>query len=333
MNDFKQNKETSQGRIDEVGALIRHVGAREAVAPERLDRSHARVLEHWVKVVADQRAATRPRRVRNFAMAAGLVMVAGIAAVLWNQQGVRQFESLATIDRVNGAVLVGGSPLTSASQIIPGAPISTGEEGRVALRMANGQSLRIDALSRVRIDTAGQVVLQAGALYVDSDLAAPQATIRVQTPLGVATDIGTRFQVRLRDDSLIVGVADGLVEVLRDNGQSLSVDRGYSLALDAGGGHKTSELDADDPDWTWIETIVPEFDIEGATLEQYLRWYARERGLELEWSDSQSENNARNTGLSGSISGAGLDESLELVKRIAPFRHEINGDRMRVVVE
>lgn len=333
MNDFKHKRESGNGSIDEVGELIRHVGAREAVARERLDRSHARVLQHWENVVAEQRASTRPRTMKNFAMAAGLVMVAGVAAVLWNQQGARQFETLATIDRVTGIVLASGMPLTSDSQILPGSPISTGEGGRVALRLVNGQSLRIDAFSRLRIDAADQLALQAGAVYIDSDSAGPQATIRVQTPLGVASDIGTRFQVRLKDESLIVGVADGLVEVVRDDGQSHSVDRGYALALDASGRHEKQELDASDPEWSWIESIVPEFDIEGATLEEYLAWYARERGLELEWSDSRSESNARNTGLSGSISGANLDEGLELVKRIAPFRHEIDEGRLRVSVE
>ncbi|NNE05586.1 MAG: hypothetical protein HKN15_07685, partial [Xanthomonadales bacterium] len=190
-----------------------------------------------------------------------------------------------------------------------------------------------DSSTDIRIVSASRLALRAGAIFVDSDFAEPQASIQVQTPLGVASDIGTRFQVRLLDDVLIVGVADGLVKVARDDGPSHAVDRGYSLALDAAGGAQKSELDDTSQDWAWVDTIVPEFNIEGATLEQYLRWYAHERGLELQWSDRESQINARNTGLSGSIQGADLDESLELVKRIAPFRHEVTGDRLLVAVE
>ncbi|MBT8061397.1 MAG: FecR family protein [Gammaproteobacteria bacterium] len=333
MNDFKQKSDANKGSVDEVGKLIRHVGAREAVAPERFDRAHKKVLEHWEQVVAEQRQAARPNRFTRFAVAASMLMVAGLVTILWNQRDAGPAGNLAKVDRVVGTVMVEGSPLTDASHVKAGAVISTGQDGRVALRMADGQSLRLDTSTDIRIVSASRLALRAGAIFVDSDFAEPQASIQVQTPLGVASDIGTRFQVRLRDDVLIVGVADGLVKVAHDDGPSHAVDRGYSLALDAAGGAQKSELDDTSQDWAWVDTIVPEFNIEGATLEQYLRWYAHERGLELQWSDRESQINARNTGLSGSIQGADLDESLELVKRIAPFRHEVTGDRLLVAVE
>ena len=333
MNDSKHENESGKGHIDEVGALIRHVGAREAVAPERLKRSHARVLEHWEQVVAEQGGLRGRSRLRSIALAASLVVVGSLAAILWSQRGVSPVTGDFVIERMVGTVMVNGRAAGQTGHIEAGSLISTPGQGRVALRMPNGQSLRVDKLSEVSIESATRVGLQAGAVYVDSDFAAAGTTLQVQTPMGVAADIGTRFQVRLRQQSLIVGVADGLVEVTREGGERHSVDKGYSLALSDGDAAERTELDATRPDWNWVETVTPGFTIEGATLEQYLAWYAHERGLELEWADDVSLANARNTELSGSISGASLAEGLELVSRIAPFRHETNGRRFLVSVE
>ena len=78
---------------------------------------------------------------------------------------------------------------------------------------------------------------------------------------------------------------------------------------------------------------MPEFDIDGATLERYLEWYAHERSLELEWANVASRTRAGATVLTGSIAGASLDEGLEIVQRISAFDYQLTGDTIRIQVE
>ena len=132
---------------------------------------------------------------------------------------------------------------------------------------------------------------------------------------------------------LIVGVRDGLVEVATKNQQSLSVNKGRYLELAISGVQFERPIQNADPSWDWIETIVPDFEIEGTSLKQYLVWYANERGFELNWSDGVSEEKAENVMLSGSIDGASLDEGLQIVQQIAPFEYRIDGEWMWVRID
>jgi hypothetical protein len=157
--------------------------------------------------------------------------------------------------------------------------------------------------------------------------------ILVSTPLGTAQDIGTQFQVRLTGTMLVVGVRQGLVEVLQPGQQGLSVNKGYYVELDEDGESGPQKLQADNPGWDWIETVAPEFDIQGATLEEYLQWYTNERGLDLVWADKASQDNAKATVLKGSIAGIGVDESLVIVKQVAPFEHRLSTDTLWVKVD
>jgi ferric-dicitrate binding protein FerR (iron transport regulator) len=319
--------------MDNIGRLIKLAGAREAVPPERFERVRQNVHSHWQQVVAEQRATRRPWRFKNIAVAASFILVAGATLILWNLEYKPAFEPLATVDRVLGLVQIGDEYAGKNSEISADTPIITGANGRIALRLSGGQSLRIDTSSHVIVHSPSHISLEAGAIYIDTAFSEETNPILVSTPLGSAQDIGTQFQVRLTGMALVVGVRQGLVEVSQPGQQNLSVNKGYSLELAANGESGQQPLHADDPDWAWIETVTPEFDIEGASLAEYLQWYASERGVELVWADTASESKANAAILAGSISGSSLDEGLLLVKKIAPFEHRLSTDRLWIKVE
>jgi len=319
--------------MDMIGRLIHLAGAREAVPPERFERVRQNVHSHWQQVVSERRPTRRLWRLKNIAVAASIILVAGVTFMIWNLEYQPALRPLASVDRVLGQVQIGDEYARKNSEICADTPIETGPDGRIALRMSGGQSLRIDSSSQVIVHSPDHISLEAGAIYIDTAYSENAKPILVSTPLGTAQDVGTQFQVRLTGMLLVVGVRQGLVEVSQSGQQNLSVNMGYYIELGANGEKAQHALQADAPDWAWIESVAPGFEIQGATLAQYLQWYARERGLELVWADAQSESTAGATLLSGSIEGSGLDEGLLLVKLIAPFEHRISSGRLWVKVQ
>lgn len=334
MNGSMEQGSDRGNNSDDVGGLIKLVGAREAVPVDRFERARQKVHTHWEQVATEQRTAKHKKRSKLLALVASVaVAFAGGAYVLWSLPLTPQADSLASVDRVLGEVLIAGSVADKQSVLDADSPIVTSSDSRIALRLSGGQSLRIDSMSHVTLHSPNHISLQAGAIYIDTAFAAKDEQITVSTPLGIARDIGTQFQVRMTAAKLLVGVRHGLVEVYQPNKQGLSVDQGHYVELLASGAGEQRTLKPDDPGWDWIETVTPEFDIQDATLAEFLRWYARERGLDLVWVDEDSETNATATLLAGSIDSASLDESLEIVLEVAPFEHQVSGQKIRVKVE
>ena len=190
---------------------------------------------------------------------------------------------------------IAGRSVEPGSVIAANEAISTDKNSRMALRLSGGQSLRINSSSRLRVHTANHMSLDTGAIYFDTAYAQNTKPIVVTTPLGTAQDIGTQFQVKMTASKMVVGVRKGMVEVATAGQPGLSIDKGHFVELDQAGQHAAKPLEKDDPGWDWIETVAPDFDIEGATLEAYLEWYSNERALDLSWADSESEKKAKKT--------------------------------------
>ena len=318
--------------MDDVGRLIHHAGAREDVAADRMENARKNVATHWESVVEDRKINKRAARYRYVAIAASIVAVVGLSFVFLQSTNAPPVPHLAQVERVLGDVVVAGRRATTGTEIGEGTVIETGSAGRIAIRLAGGQSLRLDQDSRLVVHAPDRVTLDTGGVYIDTADASGLVPVLVSTPLGTAWDVGTQFQVRFTNSLLIVSVRDGLVEVAPHGQDSLSVNRGRYLELGQFGQTKEREIEFDDSSWDWVETVVPAFDIEGASLRDFLMWYANERGVSLFWDDRASETKAANAMLTGSVSGATLNEGLEIVRRIAPFEYRIEGEELWVKV-
>ena len=318
--------------MDDIGRLIRHAGARDAVPQDRFDRSRERVQSHWEQVVADKRRLRNRSRYQYLAIAASIVVVVTVTLLLRGGE-IPAPPPMAHVDRVLGDVLIDNALASAGDVVAPDAQIETTDSGRIALRLADGQSLRIDTSSLVAVHSANNVTLETGGLYVDTERNQSAAPVLVMTALGQARDVGTQFQVRLADDMLTVGVREGQVEVTRPDREAVSVDSGQLVDLNTDGSKSERDIEHDDPIWSWVETVAPDFDGEGATLERYLNWYAGQRGLQLVWADQGSEQRAKQVVLSGSIAGMSLEDGFQAVRRIAPFEFRFEDDTLWVSVE
>lgn len=319
-------------KIDDLGKLIRLTGGREPIVEAQFDAAHARVSAHWQTVVADRQAQRRSGRLRLVAVAAGLVAAVSIAvSVMTYLPG--SATAVASVDHVLGDVFVDGQPVQPGDTIARESVIETGASARIAIELVNGQSLRLDKATRVGMRDLDRIELERGGVYIASAAIGDPSPVYVETSFGVASDIGTRFQVRIDDQKLAVGVRDGIVEVNRKDSAPVSIAGGKQYLLAADGEAREQILDKNSPYWDWADSVRPPFDIHEATLMDYLVWYAREQGVTLRFADERSEQSAHATLLSGSIEGLSVEEGLDVVRRIAPFSSESDLQVMMVGID
>ena len=317
---------------NDIGKLIKAAGLRESVSPSREQRAHERVSAHWQSVVQDHKARRRPRQqLRTFAVAAS-VMLAVLVGYLYLEPLPEEPLTVASFARVIGSVEVDGTAPRIGDALEAGMQLRTHTASRVAMAMANGQILRVDENTELLALADDRLRLTYGAVYIDSADSQPSASVFVETDYGVAHDVGTQFQVRIDDTGLMIGVRDGLVNLARTDDTQVEIDSGWLYEMSTGG---DDEIRPDDSAgrWAWVDTVVTEFDLDGATLHDYLLWYAREKGVQLEWADVVSEEKAQAIRLSGSIEDQSLDAGMQTVQRIAPFDYEHVGNTLRVKID
>jgi ferric-dicitrate binding protein FerR (iron transport regulator) len=308
--------------VDPVARLLRLAGARPPVPVERAGRVEAAVREAW------QSAGAERRRRRRLAWSAGVAAAAALALALgvawWPDPGATLM--VAHVERITGAAqlqLEGArQPLVAGARLMPGALVVTDADGRAALRLAGGPSLRLDVESRLRLGGGGRLTLDRGALYVDSQGGPP---ITVQTPWGLVEERGTQFEVRVAGEAVRVRVREGGV-VLGDGKGAWNAPAGEELVLGADGRLARGKVAFHGEPWSWVQQIAPPFDLEGRTLGQFLAWVGRETGRQVRWQEPAREATKSANVLHGTLEGMTPDESLAAVLPTCGLAHRLDGD-------
>jgi ferric-dicitrate binding protein FerR (iron transport regulator) len=315
--------------------LLRIAGARGAASGERFARVNGRVHAHW-------EAGVRRRHVRRkAAIAAGLLAAAATLVFLVRVSDDRALAptggKVAWVARISGAageVLrrdAGGAvgPLAVDDAVLAGESLETGNAGRLALRFADGTSLRLDLASRVRLIAAGTIELSSGAVYLDTGSTA--ARFEIRTPVGTARDVGTQFEVRLLAAQLRVRVRTGAVEV-SDRGRRATAHAGTEILFSATQA-ESRPLPAYGSEWDWIAELSPAIDIEGLPLSTYLDGLARERGWTVEYVDSSLAREAAAIILHGSVAGLTSTEALDVVIGTSGLAYRLDDGRLVIFRE
>ncbi len=192
-------------------------------------------------------------------------------------------------------------PADTGTEIPRGSLLRTLPGGRVALRLTETRSLRLDVNTEVRLDSEASISLDSGAVYISS-IGEAGAGIEVRTAFGTASDIGTHFEVRLAPDTLDVKVREGLVSLARGD-EEYRITEGIVLSVGSDGGVSTASITAFDPAWEWTQEIAPPFEIEGRTVLAYLDWVSLETGFTIRFADREVERLVATTILHGTIEG------------------------------
>jgi hypothetical protein len=329
---------------DQVARLVRLAGPTGSTGPiapldeGRVARVRTAVHGAWRDEYLARQLKTRRRRltvaVLIAAAASGLIAFAirdpirAPAPVL-----------VAHIDQATGSP----APFAAGSPVMSGSTVTT-SAGTLAMTLTSGVHLRLDASSAARVDSATDLALERGAVYVDSAGAHPTqpgaSPIIIRTPAGLVRDIGTRFEIRLAGAGIRIRVRDGQVRLTSASGLDVRADAGEELFSRPDGSDGSIDrrpIAATGSEWAWAERAAPPFSVEGKTLGAFLDWVGREGAWTVTFADRGLSETARATVLHGRpdlLKGLTPAEALDVVLPACGLRHriDINGGH-RVVIE
>ena len=314
-----QDTDSELSKADEAGIeeLLQQVGARDEPAADMMREVEAAVHAEWQSTLQERRAR---RRVVTLGIAASAVLAVAIAVF-----GVRYLApepmQVAQITRVDGHLLVrpaeqSARELAVAQSVSTGETIQTDDRSRAALQFGDGLSLRLDRGTIVKVASADELVLTAGAVYVDSQGVDSQGDdpqeLTIRTDAGSVRHVGTQYQVRTHADDMEVSVREGRVMIANAAGTSSGV-AGERIRVTPRGEIVRSTVAAHDPVWQWAAHAAPQFEINDRALTEFLDWVSRETGRRVVYASDAARNTASDVKLRGSIAGLDPDTALSAV--------------------
>lgn len=334
-----------------VRRLLREAGKRPTLPHEDLAAVQQTAREEWSR----RFAARRNRKVsgRWWLALAAAALLGAIGLVWWGgrpQTGLPGPAShVASIDVMTGDVRVmdtAGQPPRRVSADMLGQPLSAGAglrtgkpgegEGRIALRMAGGASVRLDAGTSLRLASTEVVELTEGAVYVDSGTGPGHHGVAVRTSAGLFQDQGTQFEVRTEGSGpnamTRLRVREGRVSLDRGAGSALVTAAGDELTVRANGETVQTAVPASGPEWDWVLRAAPMPAIEGMKVRVFLDWLSRETGLSIRLADEETASVVDSVVLHGSIRHLTPADAPGVVLSSSGLGHRVSGDTLVVFV-
>jgi len=198
---------------------------------------------------------------RGFAaVAAGLLIVAGLAATLFYWRDTRPFWEVA---RLNGAPRIGASRMDENGRLAVGQWLETDNNSRAQIKVGSIGQVEIDPNTRVRLvetkPTEHRLELEHGKM--SARIWAPPRLFFVDTPAGVAADLGCAYTLEVNDQGVgLLHVTSGWVALQLRDRESM-VPAGATCATRPGIGPGTPYFD-DAPEL--LRKALSSFDFEPA---------------------------------------------------------------------
>lgn len=313
------------GGPDPLEKIFELAGRREPVHPERAAQIEEATRQRWQTMLARRRAAQRRRRI---AWIGGGAMVAAsvVAVAVFMSRIVTEAPVVATVIQVVGTPETGArghamAIIRTGTELRAGSVLETAGDDGVALQLVGGHDLRLAVSSRIRIE-ADAVVLDAGAVYLDSDDNGHGTAIELRSRVGTVRELGTQYMAALAGDVLEVSVREGAVRVAQGDVVA-TAHAGELLQLDASGHTRKLDVPRHGEYWSWVTQLAPVPAIEGLTLAEFLRWLTREQGWQLEFASPELILRAGKVVLSGSIDGMNGEEALAAVMTSTGWRYTL----------
>jgi ferric-dicitrate binding protein FerR (iron transport regulator) len=316
---------------DIVESLIRSAGRR--IGPP--EEAYRQVFAAASSAFREKTSRRRGRTWMIFAGAAATLVFAIGLMLRWTPPVLQRVE-LAGVERIVGDVEVATGdlwrPLAGSRQrLTAGTRLRTADDGRVALELAGGESLRLAGQSEVMFDAPGRLYLQQGTIYVDSGARPAAARLEVVTPGGTARDLGTQFELQVAGAALRLRVREGIVALDR-GGKQLTGQAGEQISIDGLGGVSRARIEPTDPAWQWAESLAPMPDMDGRPAAELIAWVARETGRRLHYESPVVEQRATAVILHGEIRHLPPMAALEAMLATTDLSCVVNGDTMEIRV-
>ncbi len=342
MSDFDSEKRDDESGIARV---LRAAGERARPSDEMKATVRAAVHAEW-------RAVTAKRRQRRVWLAtAASIVVAALALWVGRVYLVGSDELVASVSRSIGAVQLrsgafgswrgvpamdgSGEGAATPVELRAGETVKTGSDGRLALQLRDGVSLRLDHDTRVAFVDAGRVDVLAGAVYIDAGATPNGSSERLQvgTPAGVVQHVGTQYEARIVDGGTRIRVREGRVDLLPETGGIQSASVGEQLLVTSSGAIQRDAIAPNDPQWAWASSTAPAFEIDGRPVHEFLMWVARELGHEVVYANPESEAEAARAVLSGSVAGLTPSEALAAVLPTTQLRGTHRDGKLEIALQ
>lgn len=324
MNTTDKDHQTNEDEVLET--LFRH-GTSRARAPAAVEADIRQTLHReWLQQTRRRRSRNR---VAGWAIAASVVLSVFLITEL-SQESVTALPvaALATAEKSSGDVFVqktGGGPPAKldSDKLLAGDQLSTIEGSRIALRWANGESVRLDQNSRIELISASEIRLLSGKVYVDSaDAIIRGKAFRVLTPQGQISHIGTQYIIEIAADGVYVSVREGEVAVA-GNKHTRIAKKGQLLQLSVDGQEVVTNIPLYGENWQWTEKISPGYNMDGRSLQELLDWVSHETGLQVRYASTESRIAAAQTQLHGQVDLEPI-RALELLLPTSDLRYVLN---------
>jgi ferric-dicitrate binding protein FerR (iron transport regulator) len=331
---------------EEIRKLLEEAGPRPSIPEDDLAGITEAAREVWLRRYGDRRTAARPGR-WWLGLAAAAVLAVALDLAWWERtlDPHPLLPQPASIELLSGTVRMwspsGDGPVSlppgALGRHLPaGSQLETGGEGsggRLALRMAGGASVRLDAGTRIRLSTAQSFNLERGALYIDSGTG--PGGMAVLTAAGLFHEIGTQFEVRIEgkgaEATTRLRVREGRVALKRGD-EPVVTKAGEELILRADGHIARRQAPVFGPEWDWVVQVAPRLDIEGLKVRAFLDWLGRETGWRIEFADQEAASLADSVVLHGSIEHLTLTEAPGVVLASCGLGHRVSEGTMVVFV-
>ncbi len=310
-------------------SLFKDAPPRRDPPPEQERYVRERFEAEWRRVVARRR---RKRVGIAFAAAASLALVAIGVPRLMNLETVSAPPPVAVVERAEASPSLvtdaGTTALVAGDVLMAGGSVATGN-GRLALRLGERLSLRLDRRTRVTFASPERLKISAGRVYVDTGVdGASSDRLVLETPFGEVTHVGTQYLVALDPVALTAQVRSGRVTVRVDD-SNLSADPGEGLRVDATGRSKRSEVPIHGEAWDWTRLVAPGFDAEGRSLADFLAWVERETGFAVAYESAEARRIATASVLHGRIDLEPL-RALDVILQTSDLRARVEDEAIIV---
>jgi ferric-dicitrate binding protein FerR (iron transport regulator) len=306
--DHSKESHRPDGTDDLLQKLLRHAGTREK-PPGEFERIARESLHAEWRQISDRRK--RHRWMIGFAAAASLLVTIGVVVqfaggVSATEPGVR----LAQVKNLTGTALANGpgrediSPLDSGDWLLSGQYLETARGSAIALHWTNGQSVRLDENTRMQLNSAQDIGLKQGRIYVDTNEHAGDANIlAISTPAGELRHVGTQYMTEVTPAGTTVSVRSGTV-LIDLSGTGHMVKQGEQLSISGDGTRLIQQIQPWGEPWLWAESITPAFASDGKSIADLLAWVETETGRSIQYDSEDAEVLAQTTKLHGRVEQA-----------------------------
>jgi len=316
-----------------IDKLIRLAGAREMPSAEATQRARAAAEQAWRRGL-QQRAEPKWSRARRFGWSLALAASCALVVLFVRKPEPAVSPVVASVVAVDARPMQLGAKrqwqtLNAGISLRAAAKISTGD-GRAAFLLGESLSLRADRNTVLEFVALDRVRLLQGRVYVDSGGLNVASRLRIDTPAGEVSHLGTQFLVAVQGTATHIRVREGRVALARGGSDIHEVAAGDALEVDGANIRLLQGLSSYGEDWEWTTVAAPSFDIENRPLQEFLEWVAREHGWELAYHDEATRLLAREVRLHGSVSKLEVSAMLQRIALITGVPLQVRGGTLEV---